>query len=194
MSILSILSWLNNCIHRKTLHMISKQLIVLFCAEKIFTLSEQSFSLHCFTTLKSHRGLDKNQYTTLTDNWNNWSLICFCMVAGEGQWRMSVIKCSQLFTNVFCFLLFSCYFYVDVPEKSKWTNRKSAKALSHLDKMASEGPRKGPISVERMAVRLFEESWENKPKYLCLHIERGEKRLWYKKFPTIQTMNVQVLF
>lgn len=114
MSILSILPWLNNCIHRKTLHMISKQLIVLFCAEKIFTLSEQSFSLHCFPTLKSHRGLAKNQYTTLTDNWNNWSLICFCMVAGEGQWRMSVLKCSQLNYIVEGFFFFFFFFFFPV--------------------------------------------------------------------------------
>lgn len=49
--------------------------------------------------------------------------------------------------------------------------------------MASEGPRKGSISVERMAVRLFKESWENKPKYLCLHIERGEKKVVVQKVP-----------
>lgn len=47
---------------------ISEQLMVLFCLEKIFTLSEQSFTLQCFTTLRSHRVSAKNQYTTLTDS------------------------------------------------------------------------------------------------------------------------------
>lgn len=44
------------------------------------------------------------------------------------------------------------------------SNRRAAKALSSLEKVASEETRKGPISVERMAVMLFKQSWENKSK------------------------------